>query len=97
MKRLTAIAIGLLAIASGMVGCAYQPIGPAETGWVTLFDGSNLNGWTPVGDANWRLQDGLAQAELERVLVILISLQNYHLVSLELAVLYTHKYHLIIV
>jgi hypothetical protein len=32
-----------------------------------LFDSaSNLNGWTLVGDANWRLQEGAIQADLLR-------------------------------
>jgi hypothetical protein len=29
-----------------------------------LFDGSDLNQWKPVGNANWRLQDGLLLADL---------------------------------
>jgi hypothetical protein len=64
MKRLIAIASGLFVLATFIAGCAYQPIGPAQTGWVTLFDGSNLNNWNRLGDANWRLQDGYAQADL---------------------------------
>jgi hypothetical protein len=36
----------------------------SEPGFVTLFDGSDLNQWKPVGNANWRLQDKLLQAEL---------------------------------
>jgi len=35
-----------------------------EPGFVTLFDGSDLNQWKTVGNANWRLQDKLLQAEL---------------------------------
>jgi len=35
-----------------------------EPGFVTLFDGADLNQWKPVGNANWRLQDKLLQAEL---------------------------------
>ncbi len=64
MKRLSAIAAGLLVTATFIAGCAYQPLGPAQTGWVTLFDGANLNNWNRIGDANWRLQDGYAQADL---------------------------------
>jgi hypothetical protein len=64
MKRLSAIATGLLIVACGMLGCAYQPITPAQTGWVTLFDGANLNNFNRVGDANWRLEDGYVQADL---------------------------------
>ena len=31
--------------------------------WRTLFDGSSLAGWTPVGDANWQLMDGAVAAD----------------------------------
>lgn len=31
-------------------------------GWTTLFDGSNLNNWNPIGTANWRLADGGVEA-----------------------------------
>lgn len=63
MKRLSIIAAGLLALAV-VSGCAYQPLGPAQTGWTVLFDGSNLNNFTLLGPGNWRLQDGYAQADL---------------------------------
>ena len=46
-----------------------------EPGFVTLFDGSDLNQWKPVGNANWRLQDKLLQAELGGG--FLVSRQNY--------------------
>ena len=64
MKRLSVIATGLLVIATFVTGCAYQPYGPAQLGWVNLFDGSNLNNFTLLGAGNWRLQDGYAQADL---------------------------------
>jgi len=35
----------------------------AAAGWVTLFDGTSLAGWTPIGDANWRLEDGAVVAD----------------------------------
>jgi hypothetical protein len=31
-------------------------------GWTTLFDGSSLKGWNIVGNANWEVVDGAAQA-----------------------------------
>lgn len=64
MKRLSAIAMGLLVIVLTIFGCANQPSGQTEPGWITLFDGSNLNSWTAIGNANWRLTDGVVQAEL---------------------------------
>ena len=36
----------------------------ADAGYTTLFDGGDLNQWKPVGNANWRLQDNMLQAEL---------------------------------
>ncbi len=64
MKRLSVFAAGLLVIATFIGGCAYQPYGPAQLGWVNLFDGSNLNNFALLGAGNWRLQDGYAQADL---------------------------------
>ena len=40
---------------------------PPTQSWTPLFDSaSNLNGWTLVGDANWRLQEGAIQADFLR-------------------------------
>jgi hypothetical protein len=58
MKRLSCIAAGLL-VASLVAGCAYG----LRSGWVTLFDGSNLDHWTRLGGANWRIVDGVVQAD----------------------------------
>jgi hypothetical protein len=63
MKRVLAIAMGLLVIGSALFGCASQ-MGRAEDGWVTLLDGSNLNSWNAIGNANWRLTEGSVQAEI---------------------------------
>src|SRR5205807_1371362 len=35
----------------------------ADAGWVTLLDGSNLNLWNRIGDANWKLAEGVVQAD----------------------------------
>jgi hypothetical protein len=37
--------------------------GQAAGEWVTLFDGKNLDHWHPIGDANWRLEDGVVVAD----------------------------------
>lgn len=48
-----------------LMGCAYVPASTA--GWNRLYDqGSNLNDWTLVGDANWRIQDHAIQADFLR-------------------------------
>jgi hypothetical protein len=59
-KRMTA------PIASLCLAACAQLTTPTQS-WTPLFDStSNLNGWTLVGDANWRLQDGAIQADLLR-------------------------------
>ncbi len=64
MKRLSAITAWLFVIALTVFGCAHQRAG-SDSGWVTLLDGSasSLNNWTPVGDANWRSEDGAIVAD----------------------------------
>jgi hypothetical protein len=63
MNRRSALALGLSAAGSALVWHAAGVAG--ETGWTILFDGSNLNKWEPIGNANWRLTDGGAvQADL---------------------------------
>src|SRR5258707_1330670 len=63
MKRLSTIAVGLLFIASAALWHSQQASGQADAGWVTLFDGSSLDNWSPIGDANWRLADGVVVAD----------------------------------
>ena len=57
MKRSFAVASALL-----LLGLASAPFPPSahgqEVGWTTLFDGSSLDGWNVLGDANWELADG---------------------------------------
>ncbi|HXR36778.1 MAG TPA: DUF1080 domain-containing protein [Candidatus Binataceae bacterium] len=61
MKRISAVAAGLLVIAFTLFGCASQPSGP---GWITLIDGENgLENFTRLGDANWTAMDGAIQAD----------------------------------
>ena len=47
----------------------------SDAGYTALFDGNNLNQWKPVGNANWRLQDGLLLADLGSG--FLVTRQNY--------------------
>jgi hypothetical protein len=60
MKHRILKAIGALTISLSITGCATGPSGP---GWVTLLDGSNMNGWYTIGDANWRLAEGAVVAD----------------------------------
>ena len=60
MKRLSVIFAAVLVVGLAAFGCAHDRAG---SGWVTLFDGSSLNHWHRVGDANWRLEDGAVVAD----------------------------------
>jgi len=65
MKHLFAVTTAILAIGSVVFGCAQQPMAPTGAGWVTLFDGSggSLANWYAIGDANWTVSGGSAQAD----------------------------------
>jgi hypothetical protein len=34
----------------------------AQPGWATLLDGTSLDGWNAIGDADWRVRDGAIEA-----------------------------------
>jgi hypothetical protein len=36
----------------------------ANAGWVTLFDGKNLDNFNAIGNANWRIVDGAVEANM---------------------------------
>jgi 3-keto-disaccharide hydrolase len=60
--------IGALAVACLPLAACSQSSEPATESvsagaWTTLFDGASLDGWTPVGDANWQLGDGAVNAD----------------------------------
>ena len=61
MKRSLAIMLSLFVV--GVVALQ-PPSGLAAQGeWTTLFDGSTLDGWNVLGNANWELEDGAVQAD----------------------------------
>jgi len=66
MKNLPSIMIGLLVIGLTVLGCSPQISNQDAVGWITLLDGSNpktLDNWNPIGDANWRPEDGAIVAD----------------------------------
>jgi hypothetical protein len=46
-------------------------------GWTTLFDGKSLEHFSPIGDANWRLEDGLLVADKASKISYQVSKQDY--------------------
>ena len=63
MKRWSAITLGLLLIGFTVSWQAQKASGQANAGWITLFDGKSLDNWDTIGDANWRLVDGVVEAD----------------------------------
>jgi hypothetical protein len=65
MKRWTAGIVAILLISGfGLTArFANEAAAQADPGWVTLFDGKNLDNWSPIGTANWKLEDGAVVAD----------------------------------
>jgi hypothetical protein len=56
MKQL----LGLVAAFVLVVGAGAQQ--GKQVAWTALFDGKNLDNWTTVGNANWKLTNGIVEA-----------------------------------
>jgi hypothetical protein len=69
MRVRTLVAGGAMVLA----GCAGMQMGSG--GWTVLHDAKSLDGWNRVGDANWRIEDGLAIADKGRG--FLVTRQQY--------------------
>jgi len=64
MRRRDIIKAGLFSIAGiGLALIRRNAYAQAGAGWVTLFDGKNLDNWNQIGNANWRLEDGAVVAD----------------------------------
>jgi len=59
MKRTSRMIAGLLVAGLTVSGCATMSGGD----WVTLFDGKDLDQWYLIGDADWKLEDGMVMAD----------------------------------
>ena len=64
MKQATVIVVGLLIGGLGLQAAAGAAV--QGGGWTTLFDGSSLDGWNVLGDANWALEDDAVRADSGR-------------------------------
>ena len=62
MNRRSVIGLGLLLVGSAAVTYSHDASGQA--GFATLFDGTNLNNFTQIGNANWKLADGAVEATM---------------------------------
>jgi 3-keto-disaccharide hydrolase len=75
MRRGSAVGVALLLVAATSVVRVPVASGQAGAGWVTLFNGKNLDNWTMTGNADWRVADGVLEATKARG--FLVSKQSY--------------------
>src|ERR1700748_3382305 len=62
MNRRTVVGAGVLLAGIAILPTAHQASGQTD-GWVTLFDGKNLDNFNQVGTANWHIEDGAVVAD----------------------------------
>ena len=63
MKRWLILAMAFLAVGLVATREPQEADAQADMGWITLFDGKNLDNFNMIGDANWRLEDGAVVAD----------------------------------
>jgi hypothetical protein len=64
MTRLFTAITAMLLVGLAIVTSANSQTGP---GWIQLFDGKTLNGWTPMNDeVEWRIEDGALVADKKK-------------------------------
>lgn len=60
---LSPLFVASLFVLGAAIGLSSHPAGTqAASAWTVLFDGSNLDNWNTIGNANWRLADGVVEA-----------------------------------
>ena len=63
MKRWSTFVVGIVFVAAAALWQSLPARSQADGGWVTLFDGKNLDNWSALGDANWKVADGVVAAD----------------------------------
>jgi hypothetical protein len=63
MKRRLALTVALALGGAGTLWHAQIASSQTGGGWITLFDGTSLSNWDMIGDANWKVADGVAVAD----------------------------------
>jgi len=63
MTRCLATALTLLVVGLVAPGPVSAASAKADKGWITLFDGTSLDNWNQIGNADWTLVGGLVQAD----------------------------------
>ena len=77
MKRWPALAaVALVAVVAALT-TSHPAAAQSKDGWITLFDGKSLDHFSPIGDANWRIEDGVLVADKASKISNLVSKQDY--------------------
>jgi hypothetical protein len=76
MKPSSVIAAALLA---GLAALAPSQRSAAQSsgGWIELFDGKSLDHFAPIGDANWRIEEGVLVADKASKISYMVSNDDY--------------------
>jgi hypothetical protein len=61
-RRCLQFAVALM-LSSFAATYAPPPAASQDAGWITLFDGKDLDQWDQVGESNWHLADGAVVAD----------------------------------
>ena len=77
MKRFLALAAALSLVGIAALATSHQALSQANDGWIALFDGKNTDQFSPIGDANWRIEDGILVADKSSKISYLVSKQEY--------------------
>jgi hypothetical protein len=64
MKRFLSICAAALLVTATLGGYSLNAQAQASAGWTALFDGTHANDWTPIGNANWRMDNGILTADV---------------------------------
>jgi len=67
-----------------LAGCGGGEPQPDSDGWLTLFNGTDLSGWSQLGDANWRVEEGAIVADQNTAVSFLVSDRSFSDFELEL-------------
>jgi hypothetical protein len=77
MPRWSAVAAAVLFAALGALTSPQPASAQAKDGWITLFDGKSLDQFSPIGDANWRIEDGALVADKASKISYMVSKQEF--------------------
>jgi 3-keto-disaccharide hydrolase len=63
MKRRSIVIMSLLLVGFAVFWQWHMVSSQGGGGWITLFDGKNLEHWNRLGEANWTVTDGVVQVD----------------------------------